>query len=146
MHLHDLVPTIQLAVAPVILISGVGLVLLSMTNRLGRVIDRSRYLCDALHRAAGAERDRTIAQLRILSRRAHVIRLAIALATASILLASVLVVGIFLSALFQWETAVLISVLFISCLAALVASVVVFLHDINLSLDAVEVEVGAAIG
>ena len=44
MRLIDLVPILQMAVGPVILISGVGLLLLSMTNRLGRVIDRSRLL------------------------------------------------------------------------------------------------------
>src|SRR4051812_29821403 len=50
MRLHDLVPTIQVAIGPVILISGVGLLLLSMTNRLGRVIDRARQLCDVERR------------------------------------------------------------------------------------------------
>jgi hypothetical protein len=42
--LVQLVPTLQLAVGPVILISGVGLLLLSFTNRLGRLIDRARLL------------------------------------------------------------------------------------------------------
>ena len=39
MRLTDLVPILQMAIGPVILISGVGLLLLSMTNRLGRAID-----------------------------------------------------------------------------------------------------------
>jgi hypothetical protein len=42
MTLQQLIPTLQVAIGPVILISGVGLLILSMTNRLGRTIDRSR--------------------------------------------------------------------------------------------------------
>lgn len=42
MSLADLIPTLQPAIGPVNLVSGVGLLLLSMTNRPGRVIDRSR--------------------------------------------------------------------------------------------------------
>jgi hypothetical protein len=141
MLFHDLVPTIQIAVGPVILISGVGLLLLSMTNRLGRVIDRARQLCDVVRRSPKDDRDRLVAQLYILSRRARVIRSAIALSTASVLLAAVLIIGLFLSALFHWETAVIIALLFIACLGALIASLIVFLHDVNLALQAFDVEV-----
>ena len=97
-----------------------------------------------MRRAAGADRDRIVAQLLILSRRARLIRLAISLATASVLLASLLIIGLFLSALFQWETAGIIAVLFIACLGALIGSLVVFLRDINLSLKAFDLEIGTA--
>lgn len=144
MRLHELVPTIQVAIGPVILVSGVGLLLLSMTNRLGRVIDRSRQLSETIRRSSPEEKDRITAQLLILSRRARLIRLAISLATASVLLAALFIIALFLSALFQWETASLIAVLFIACLGALIASLVVFLRDINLSLQALELEMTAA--
>lgn len=144
MRLHDLIPTIQLAVGPVILISGVGLLLLSMTNRLGRVIDRSRQLCESLRQTGPDDLARIAPQLQILSRRARLIRLSIGLATASVLLASVLIIALFLSALFQWETAAVIAVLFIACLGALIGSLVVFLRDINLSLHAFDLEIAAA--
>ena len=54
--LQQLIPVIQTAVGPVILISGVGLLLLSITNRFGRIVDRSRLLARELPRAT-AERD-----------------------------------------------------------------------------------------
>jgi hypothetical protein len=60
--LTDLIPTHQLAVGPVILISGVGLILLSMTNRFGRIIDRSRILTEDLRRAPRAAHKRILAQ------------------------------------------------------------------------------------
>ncbi|MGH8016807.1 MAG: DUF2721 domain-containing protein [Opitutaceae bacterium] len=53
MSLNELVPILQLAIGPVIVISGVGLVLLSMTNRYGRVIDRARHLAE--QRRAGGQ-------------------------------------------------------------------------------------------
>ena len=143
MRMHDLIPTIQVAIGPVILISGVGLLLLSMTNRLGRVIDRSRQLSDAFRRCTGDEGTRLVAQLRILSRRARLIRLAIGLATGSVLLASVLIIALFMSALLRWEIAGMIALLFITCLGALIGSLIVFLRDINLSLKAFDLEVGA---
>ena len=57
MLLKDLLPDLQAAVGPVILISGVGMLLLSMTNRLGRTIDRARQLVDA-KRGSSAEEHR----------------------------------------------------------------------------------------
>ena len=44
MDSHSVFQALQLAVSPVILISAYGLLLLSMTNRLGRAIDRARLL------------------------------------------------------------------------------------------------------
>ena len=51
MSLANLIPSLQLSIGPVILISGIGLILLSMTNRFGRVIDRARHLTRDLHGA-----------------------------------------------------------------------------------------------
>jgi hypothetical protein len=92
MRLTDLVPILQMAIGPVILISGGGLLLLSMTNRLGRVIDRSRLLAESLRKAAQENQPRITAQLKVLARRARLVQLAIILATLSMLLAAVLVI------------------------------------------------------
>jgi len=43
---------IQLAVAPVFLLSGIGAILVVITNRLGRIIDRARVLEDRLDNAS----------------------------------------------------------------------------------------------
>ena len=40
----DIVHLIQSAVAPVFLLSGVGVTLGVLTNRLARIVDRARYL------------------------------------------------------------------------------------------------------
>lgn len=147
MQLHDLVPVLQLATGPVIVISGVGLVLLSMTNRYGRVIDRARILADAARRAgAGEGRDRMRPQLDILTRRARLLRGSIFLASASLLLAAFLIITLFLTALAKAAAVGLIVTLFCACMASLIASLVVFLVDINVSLSALELEVRGADG
>ena len=138
--LHEIIPVLQVAIGPVILISGVGLLLLTMTNRLGRAIDRSRALVRELRE--GRERDRvaTLAQVAIIYRRARLIRLSIALAALSVLLAAVLIIVLFLTALMEWDRGFLISLIFIACLASLIASLLAFIYDIHLALGALKLE------
>lgn len=141
MRLTDLIPILEIAIGPVILISGVGLLLLSMTNRLGRVIDRSRLLAEALRKAEPTERSRFIAQLEILARRARMVRLSIILAATSVLLASLLIISLFLAALLNLEIAALVILVFVGCLGSLIGSLIMFIADINLSLSALRLEV-----
>ncbi len=138
--LSQLIPTLQTAIGPVILISGVGLLLLTMTNRLGRVIDRARLLASELPQASDEKRPKIEAQLGILWKRARLIRLAITLSAASALSAALLIITLFLAALFQIEDAWLIGVIFIICLLSLIGSLGAFIHDINQSLAALKLE------
>jgi hypothetical protein len=140
MSLADLIPTLQLAIGPVILISGVGLILLSMTNRCGRVIDRSRLLLQELRGAPDADRERILAELRILASRAKIVRTGIALAVLSVLLAALLIISLFLGALLRLGIAAVIVTLFILCMLSLVFSLFLFISDINLSLKALWLE------
>jgi hypothetical protein len=137
---EQLIPELRDAVGPVILISGVGLLLLTMTNRLGRAIDRARQLCHELLRLTGEERAQVQAQVDIIYRRAKIIRLAILFAVTSALLAAVLVTSLFLTAWFQWNATGLLGCIFIACLGALGLSLAAFMVDINLSLRALKLE------
>ena len=139
----QLIPILQTAVGPVILISGVGLLLLTMTNRLGRIIDRARGLADRIVAAPTGAHARERAQLEVLWQRARLIRTAIALASSSALCAALLVVLIFVTALFGFDDARLLGALFAASLAALVASLVVFLRDVDRSLAALKLELDA---
>ncbi len=136
----ELIPVLQTAIGPVILISGVGLLLLTMTNRLGRAIDRARILAAELPTAGDASRRVVERQLRILWGRARLIRVAIILVSTSALAAALLIIVIFLTALWQLEIAWLISALFVVCMACLIASLMLFIHDINQSLAALKLE------
>jgi len=138
--IRELLPLVQTAIGPVILISGVGLLLLSMTNRLSRVIDRARNLLTLSERTSGPVKERAVAQIEILWQQARLIRLAILLASISVLLAACLIILIFVTALFRLEDAWLISVVFAACLLSLIASLVAFITDINRSLSALRLE------
>lgn len=140
MSLSDLVPTLQLSIGPVILISGIGLLLLSMTNRLGRVIDRARILGHDLRTATDDDSEIVLGQLKILTRRAKIIRAAIALCALSVLLAALLVISLFVVALLQLEVVSLLVALFVLCLVSLIVSLAFFISDINLSLKALWLE------
>ena len=138
--LRDLVPILQIAIGPVILLSGIGLLLLSMTNRLGRIIDRARELSMELRSGDAAERDRVRLELDILSTRAHLVRRAITLAIVSSLSAAVLIITLFVAAVFALEVGILVVALFIGCMGALIGALIGFLRDVNLSLAALKLE------
>lgn len=141
--LHELIPVLQIAIGPVILISGVGLLLLTLTNRFGRAVDRSRALGRELREVNPAERTRLAGQVAILFRRARVIRLSIIMAAISLLLAAVLIIVLFVTALMRFEGGVAIILLFICCLVSLIVSLVAFIRDIQLSLHALSLELSS---
>jgi len=139
--LTELIPILQTAVGPVILISGVGLLLLSMTNRLGRVIDRSRILVRELRDDPKANQSLISCEIKILFKRASLLQQSIILVAISILFAAILIITLFLTALFNFNSAWLIAFLFISDLAALILALIVFIQDLNLSLTAFKMDV-----
>ena len=138
--LQDVIPQLRDAIGPVILISGVGLLLLSFTNRLGRAIDRARLLDAELPKRDESERGPVRAQISIIYRRAKMIRLSIICGAVSLLLAAMLIVVVFVAALLQWPYAWLVCLLFISCMLSLMISLIAFIWDINLSLHALKLE------
>lgn len=140
MLFNDLIHVLQAAVSPVVLISGVGLLILSMTNRLARVVDRSRQMGTLRHEPSSEEARRIEPQLRILVRRARLLRRAISCATLSVLLAAILVIVLFLTAYFRIEGVLASVIVFVCCLLSLIAGLVVFLQDIHLSLVALDLE------
>lgn len=136
----ELIPLLQTAIGPVILISGVGMLLLTMTNRFGRAIDRARQLGAHLPAPGARERSQIEAQLRILWRRARMIRRAIILSASSALSAAVLIIVLFITPLLHLNTSILLIALFVTALSCLLASLVFFIRDLNLSLVALRLE------
>jgi len=138
--LHEIIPVLQVAIGPVILISGVGLLLLTMTNRLGRAIDRARHLAGELGNAPAEKQAPMQAQVAIIYKRARILRLSIALSVTSALLAAVLITTLFLSALLKLDLGLIVSLIFITCMCSLVVSLLLFIYDIQLSLTALKLE------
>jgi hypothetical protein len=138
--LTELIPVLQVAIAPVILISGVGLLLLTLTNRFGRAVDRTRQIHHEMCEAAAADRPRLANQVEVIYRRARLIQLSIIMGALSALFAAMLILTLFFTALMKWESGVVISLFFVCCLASLVASLITFIMDIRLSLKALKLE------
>lgn len=140
--LAELVPLLQIAVGPVILISGVGLLLLSLTNRFGRTVDRSRQLIHELRQAGESDRRALKAQVEVLYRRARLIQVSIIFGAMSALFAALLIITLFLAALLKWESTLLLTLFFVVCLAMLIGSLVTFIIDMHRSLQALRLEMG----
>ncbi len=137
---RELVPILQTAIGPMILISGLGLLLLTMTNRLGRIIDRSRSLIDNLESFPELHIQRINEEVAILWTRARYIRTAILLATMTCLGASLLIIMLFLSALVNLDLPLVLSAIFIISMLCLSSSLVFFVLDVNLTLAALKIE------
>ncbi len=108
---------IQLSVAPVFLLSGIGAMLAVMTNRLSRIIDRARVLEAQLPGASGDAAAVVHRQLATLSRRAKLISSSIALCTTTALLVCAVIATGFLSAvLLRFDASVTVAILFIAAM------------------------------
>ena len=140
--LQQLIPILQLSVGPVILISGIGLLLLSMTNRFGRAIDRARALEEARRSATHETMGKIEAQIDVIVRRTRLLRLAILWASVSVLLAAILIIVLFTTALLGVDVAWPIALIFAGCLAAVIGSLIFFILDLNASLQALRLELG----
>ena len=141
---NQFLSVIQLAVTPVILISGIGALMLTLTNRLGRIVDRTRALAGQMRGATGDERAHLESQLAIMWRRAWLQRRAVTLAGSSMLISCVLVLVIFVDALMGRRFGIELVVIFVASVLCVLAALVAFLRDIWVSLHALELEVGRA--
>lgn len=99
-----------------------------------------RILLELLPGATAVKRDKVEAQLAILWRRARLIRTAILLASLSALFAALLVIVIFFTALWGWETGLFIGGLFMICMLCVSGSLIYVILDINQSLAALKLE------
>lgn len=142
--LSSLLPIIQLAITPVILISGMGALMITLTNRMARIVDRTRVVAEAMPAASSEDKQHLENQLVIMWRRALLIRRAVTANGLSMLVSCLLVVTIFASALFEWHLQALVLSLFGASICLLIASLVDFLRDIFVSLHALHLQVERA--
>ncbi len=140
MLLEQIVPALQLSIGPVIVISGAGLILLSMTNRYARVIDRARSLADTLRKTSGGQNPRIQAQILIIATRAQNLRRAIIFVSISLLLAAMLVIALFFIAFLSLNAIPLIIVLFVLSMSSLSVGLMIFIVDVNDSMSALKIE------
>ena len=142
MPTFSVVQILTASIAPVIVISGVGLLLLSITNRYGRAIDRARLLARELGETdpESARRRHLADQLRFTTERARILRGSMLYASSSIFFVSLTVISLFAEQLLRLQTDFLALPLFALCLLSLVVSMYYSIRDITVSLRALELE------
>jgi hypothetical protein len=141
-QLTDLAHTIQVAIAPVFLLSALGTILSVLTMRLGRVVDRARVLAV---RASEMETITTggslppVAELAILRRRRQLVNYAITSAVVAALLVSLVIALAFLSFMFHRNFSQLIAWLFVCAMTSFIATLVFFLREILVTVSSLSI-------
>ena len=110
----NIVHVIQLAVAPVFLLSGIGVILTVLTNRLARIIDRARLLEERLGEVAVARHADMRAEMSRLAHRAWMVNLALTLATSSALLVCLVIALLFIGSSLRLDMETPIAIMFVS--------------------------------
>lgn len=124
---------IQLAIAPVFTLAGIGALLNVMANRLARVVDRWRTLENGLDETEGAQREMAVMELGVLDRRMARIHLAISLSTLAALLICVVIILLFTGQLTPIPVAQAVSVLFVASMVFLSIALVSFLMEVRIA-------------
>lgn len=137
-HVADIARVIQLAVAPVFLLTAIGTILSALNNRLGRIVDRRRLLLDRLRKGAdedAATATEDVEELGLLARRIRLIYHAIMMSVLCALLICLLVATVFLGLFVTFDLARVVGSLFILAMVALVASLAMLLREIFLAVQ-----------
>jgi hypothetical protein len=137
-HIAGIAEVIQLAVAPVFLLAGVGATLNVLAARIGRIIDRARIMEERLPLAVAAEAEHLQKRLAILSKRATLINRAIALCVLCGLLVSLVVAALFVSSAVRINLSVPIAIAFVVGLLSLATALVYFLREVFLATNALD--------
>ena len=132
--LQDITHTIQLAIAPVFLLTALGTTLSMFGTRLARIVDRARRVEARLRDEAGAIHQESRRELRSLEGRARLIHWAITLGTTSALLVCLLIAVGFVGYLFEFRVGPLVAVLFIAAMAAYVGALLCLLREVGIGI------------
>ena len=137
--LAQLAQIIQLAVAPVFLLAGLGAFLNVCAGRLARIVDRARKLEPRIFESRGEEHDRLIREVRMLDRRIQVVNAAIFTTVLSALLISAVVILMFMAFLTGYRFGTAIALLFIAAMVCTGLGFAIFLHETRLGTRSVRI-------
>ncbi|HEY5763322.1 MAG TPA: DUF2721 domain-containing protein [Rhodocyclaceae bacterium] len=132
-HLTDIARVIQLAVAPVFLLTALATMISALNTRLGRIVDRRRVVFARSDSAADAE---SAGELDLLARRSRLVYFAIFCVVSAALLVCLVVAGAFLGALLSVDLARMVAALFIGAMLAMIAGLSLFLREVYLAVRA----------
>ena len=134
-HIPEITAVIQLAVAPVFMLTAVGTIISALTIRLGRAVDRRRDLESALARMPREEKASALEELEVIARRIQFVYYSIVAAVISGLFVSVLIFSAFLASFLRSDISYTIGTMFALAVLALTVSLLLFLREIFLAVS-----------
>jgi hypothetical protein len=135
-HISDITHVIQLAVAPVFLLTAVGTIITALTNRLGRAVDRRRVVEDRLPMLADETADVARDELDALGQRIRAIYVATSLAVLCGLFVCLSISLAFVATLLAVDLAWSVAALFVLAMFALIGALVMILREIFIAVTA----------
>lgn len=129
-HILDVSHVIQLAVAPVFLLTATATMISVMNTRLGRIVDRRRLVQDRLKQADETQAGEFKVELRTLFRRSHLIYLGILFMVLAALLVCLVVAGAFVGALISVSLEKTIAITFVLAMCSMIISLGMFLREV----------------
>lgn len=128
--IQEIGEVVRTAVAPVFLLSGVGVTLTMLTNRLARVVDRARALEKTESATHELDMNELHERLQLLAVRARMLGRAITLCTFCALLVSMVVVALFVGAFVSFHLSRIVAVLFIVAMISFIGGLLLFLREV----------------
>jgi hypothetical protein len=121
--------TIQLALAPVFVLVAIGNIMNTLSQRLGRIVDRSRKLQEQHRETSDAEHDMVVREIRLIDRRIKLIGRAILLLVVSGLTIGLTVVVLFLEEFLRLDLPQVAAVGFILAIGLLMCALWLFMQE-----------------
>jgi hypothetical protein len=134
-HVPEIAGVIQLAVAPVFLLTAIGTVIAALNIRLGRAVDRRRDLEARVPSLSADELPSARDELTVIARRIRFVYLAILAAVISGLFVCLLIAAAFLGAFVRTDLSYTMGAMFIFAMLALIACLLLFLREIFLAVS-----------
>lgn len=133
--------TIQLAVAPLFMLAGIGTFLNVLAGRLVRTVDRARFIEQTFDNLAGDERASAIWELRIIDRRMKVANASVICCTTSGALIALMVAGLFVAQLLGAGFGRTLAASFVIAMLLFVAGLTLFLLEVRLAIQMTEIRI-----
>ncbi|MBF0490827.1 MAG: DUF2721 domain-containing protein [Candidatus Omnitrophica bacterium] len=142
MYDADFTQVLQASIAPCVMISGVGLLLLSFSNRLSRPLDRVRQLKKEHEHAPEDQKEIIYQQIEIFYNRCKLLRNAVGALTISLFFISSVILILFISLSLQLEILKpIVRIGFVLSLLSMIAGLLFFFKDVGETLRSIRLEI-----
>ena len=138
-QIDQIAHVIQLSVAPVFLLAGVGTLLNVLSGRLARIIDRAHVLEQRFDTPESFRAAAVVNELHALEKRGRLIYHAIKLSTTSALLVCLVIVALFASSMVHYSTYLVVAGFFIAAMLTSIVSLILFLREVYLGIETFQI-------